>query len=197
MTKSQRPPANGFVAVARKLYNPLGFSKGYNFVLFFIFVGALMGFSLARMQYLSIWGRFCGQQSGASSGAAPGECYFYQQGHERIGIILHLVTILPAAFLVCFQFVPVIRHKAIIVHRINGYVILLLALVGTIGAFMVLRHSFGGGLDTQTGLGSAGLMFLVSLALAYYNIKRLQIEQHRAWMIRAWFYVGGAQSISF
>jgi hypothetical protein len=26
--------------------------------------------------------------------------------------------------------------------------------------------------------------------MAYYNIKRLQIEQHRAWMLRAMFYLG-------
>lgn len=190
MTKSQRPPANGFVAVARKLYNPIGFSKGYNFVLFFIFVGALMGFSLARMQYLSVWGRFCNFQPGMPSGAGPGECYFFQQGHERVGIAIHLVTVIPASFLVCFQFVPAIRHKAILFHRINGYAIVVLSLVSTVGAFMVLRHSFGGRVETQTGLGLAGLMFIASLALAYYNIKRLQIEQHRAWMLRAWFYAG-------
>src|SRR4030081_1442988 len=33
MITSRRPPANGFVRSARKIYNPLGFSKGYNFVL--------------------------------------------------------------------------------------------------------------------------------------------------------------------
>lgn len=33
MVKPMRPPANGFVAGMRKVYNPLGFSKGYNFVL--------------------------------------------------------------------------------------------------------------------------------------------------------------------
>lgn len=27
------PPANAFVKVARRIYNPIGFAKGYNFVL--------------------------------------------------------------------------------------------------------------------------------------------------------------------
>ena len=31
-------------------------------------------------------------------------------------------------------------------------------------------------------------MNIVSLLLAYINIKRLQIDQHRAWMLRAWVY---------
>lgn len=33
MAVSEKPPANGFVRYARKLYNPLGFTRGYNFVL--------------------------------------------------------------------------------------------------------------------------------------------------------------------
>jgi len=182
MVAPTRPPANRFVASMRKLYNPLGFSKGYNFVLFFIFFGALMGFTLARLQYLS-FDAFC-------KGAAPGECFYYRKGHEKAGIIIHLAGILPASFLACFQFVPVIRHKAILFHRLNGYIILLLSLVGTAGAFMIARHAFGGGLDVQAGVGLVGIMFVVSLVLAYVNIKRLQIEQHRAWMLRAWFYAG-------
>ncbi|KAK2049353.1 hypothetical protein LZ31DRAFT_339932 [Colletotrichum somersetense] len=182
MVLPTRPPANRFVASMRKLYNPLGFSKGYNFVLFFIFFGALMGFTLARLKYLS-FDAFC-------KGAAPGECFYYRKGYEKAGIIIHLAGILPAGFLACFQFVPVIRHKAILFHRLNGYIILLLSLVGTAGAFMIARHAFGGGLDVQADVGFAGIMFVVSLTLAYVNIKRLQIEQHRAWMLRAWFYAG-------
>jgi hypothetical protein len=54
---------------------------------------------------------------------------------------------------------------------------------------MIARVAFGGGLDIQAGVGMLALMTLVSLGLAYVNIKRLRIDQHRAWMLRAWFYV--------
>ena len=54
---------------------------------------------------------------------------------------------------------------------------------------MIARVSFGGGIETQTVVGLLAILFLGSLAIAYYNIKRLQIEQHRAWMLRAWIYV--------
>lgn len=182
MVKPTRPPANAFVATARKLYNPIGFSKGYNFVLFFIFAGALMGFTLARLQYLDYYGIFCGSPS-------VGECYFYTRGVEEIGLLIHLATILPAGFLVVFQFVPAIRHKAILVHRVNGYTILVLSLVSTVGALMATRNAFGGGLDTQSGVGFIGILFVVCMVLGYINIKRLQLEQHRAWMLRGWFYV--------
>jgi len=167
----------------RKVYNPIGFSKGYNFTLFFIFAGAMIGFTLARFQYLSFNGIFCGDD-------AQFDCYYYDKNLvEKAGIIIHLAAVLPAGFLACFQFVPAIRHKAILFHRLNGYLILLLSLVGTAGALMITRNAFGGGLDTQVAVGVMTIMFIGSLALAYYNVKRLQLEQHRAWMLRAWFYV--------
>jgi hypothetical protein len=182
MVKPARPPANAFVAAVRKIYNPIGFSKGYNFVLFFIFAGALMGFTLARFQYLDYYGIFCGDPG-------IGECYFYTRGVAEYGLLIHLATILPAGFLVVFQFVPAIRHKFILVHRINGYIILALSLVATVGAFLAARNAFGGGLDSQVAAGVLGIMFVGSLTLGYINITRLQLEQHRAWMLRAWFYV--------
>lgn len=137
MANATRPPANAFVAKARTLYNPVGFSRGYNFVLFFIFAGALMGFTLSRFPYINFYRVYCGNDS-------LGECYYGQ-----LGLILHLAGILPAAFLACFQFVPVIQHKLLILHRINGYVILLLSMAGTAGGIMAAKHAFGGELSTR------------------------------------------------
>lgn len=178
-------PANGFVAAARKIYHPIGFTKGYNFVLFFIFAGAFMGFTLARLQYLGL-DRSCSNRGSER----PLDCYYYTEGSlDRVGILVHLAAILPAAFLACLQFVPVIRRSFVLFHRINGYLIILLSLVSTAGAIILARHAVGGWMDVQTGVGVLSIAFVVSLALAWYNVKRLQIEQHRAWMLRAWFYV--------
>ena len=179
MANTVGPPANSFVAMARTFYHPVGFSRGYNFVLFFIFAGALMGFTLSRFPYLNFYRVYCANDS-------LGECYY-----DQLGLILHLAGILPAAFLACFQFIPVIRHKLLILHRINGYVILLLSIAGTAGGIMAAKHAFGGELSTRLISGVLAIMFVVSMILAYINIKRLQIEQHRAWMLRGWFYVSG------
>ncbi|KAK0716140.1 hypothetical protein B0H67DRAFT_489850 [Lasiosphaeris hirsuta] len=187
MVQPTRPPANAFVSYFRKIYNPIGFVQGYNFVLFVIFFGALLGFSLSRLMYLDFDGVFCATPEPA---ALPSECFFYKNDVEKFGIILHLATILPGAILACCQFVPVIRHKAIIVHRINGYIVILLSLASIAGVLMITRHAAGGSLETQAGLGLLSIMFVTSLILAFINIKRLQIEQHRAWMLRAWFYAG-------
>jgi len=54
---------------------------------------------------------------------------------------------------------------------------------------MIARNAFGGGLDVQTWIGLVGIGVLVCFIISYINIKKLQIEQHRAWMLRGWFYV--------
>lgn len=189
MTHPINPPSNAFIGLARGVYTPIGFSKVHNFFSFLLFGGALMGFVLARLMYIDIENVFCGAGFSPTKRASPGECYYYQSGLYRAGMLLHLACILPAGFLVVFQFVPAIRHKWLLVHRINGYMILLLSLAGSAGALIVTRRAFGGGLDVQAGFGMITIMFLVSILMAYINIKKLRIDQHRAWMLRAWFYV--------
>ncbi|KAK3073826.1 hypothetical protein LTR53_004233 [Teratosphaeriaceae sp. CCFEE 6253] len=188
MANPTRPPANPLVAAIRKLYNPLGFSKGYNFVLWFITMGYLFGFSLARLQYLSFHGVFCNPANRGATGAAPGECYYYLRNPYKIGMMLHLFTILPAGLLVVLQFVPIIRHKALLFHRLNGYAVILLSLVSSAGVLIILPHAFGGDFAAQTWGGAMVLSTTLAYLLAYVNIKLLQIEQHRAWMLRAWAY---------
>lgn len=146
-----------------------------------------MGFTLARLSFLNIAGT---ASSSFASSASPGEWYWYHKGHYRVGITIHLGTILPAGFLMVWQFIPIIRHKLLLFHRINGYTIILLVLVSNVGALMICRRSFGGTLETQAGVGTLVILSTTSICLAYYNIKRLQIDQHRAWMLRAMFYLG-------
>ena len=55
---------------------------------------------------------------------------------------------------------------------------------------MIARHSFGGQIETQVFVGLLAIMTTLGIFMAYYNIKRLQIDQHRAWMLRTWFYAG-------
>ncbi|KAI9824885.1 MAG: hypothetical protein M1832_001490 [Thelocarpon impressellum] len=93
-------------------------------------------------------------------------------------------------FLACFQFVPAIRQKLLIFHRINGYVVVVLSVVANVGALMIARRAFGGFLSTQAGVGVLVILTTFGLVNALYNIKRLQLEQHRAWMLRTFFYFG-------
>ncbi|KAH7128454.1 hypothetical protein B0J11DRAFT_525003 [Dendryphion nanum] len=191
MASPESPPHSHPNAFARKVYNPLGFKKGYNFALWFCFGGALLGFSLSRFMYLDFHGVYCSSNPRAANSALPGECYYYLNfSRYKVGILLHLATILPACVLVVLQFTPFIRHKWIIFHRINGYLVLILFLSSTVGALMITRHAFGGGVDVQSAIGALAISTVGSFVLSYINVKRLQIEQHRAWMLRGWFYAG-------
>lgn len=191
-------------SVWQRVYRHMGFQKGYNFTLcqssisrllipiiltqlVIIFAGAITGFSLARLSYLNISGS---ASTGYAKGAAPGEWYWYSQGIYRIGITIHLATILPAGLLMVWQFIPIIHHRFLMFHRINGYLVVSLVIISNVGAIMIARRAFGGSLSTQAGVGVLVIISTISIALAYYNIKRLQIDQHRAWMLRAMFYLG-------
>lgn len=143
----------------------------------------MLGFVLARFSYLDIDGMF-------HKSTAPSEWLIYRDGLDKIGITIHLSACLPAGFLMVWQFLPIIRHKALIFHRINGYFVILLVFISNAGALMIARRAFGGTILTQTGVGVLAIMITVSVTMAYYNIKRLQIDQHRAWMLRTMFYMG-------
>jgi hypothetical protein len=54
---------------------------------------------------------------------------------------------------------------------------------------MIAREAFGGTLATQSWIGALFILTTIGLGLAIYNVKMLQIDQHRAWMLRTWFYV--------
>jgi len=155
----------------------LGFKKRYNFILWVIFGGALFAFCLARLEFYNprLFAR----------DAMPGDWYWFGGGRYRVGIYLHIATILPAGLLAPIQFIPKIRYKAILAHRINGYAVITLIIASIPGALMVMRHSMGGGLDLQSAVVGLAAATLFALVMAYINIKRLQIDQHRKWMLRA------------
>lgn len=172
---------NVFLRGVRAITKPLGFHRSYNFLLFFMFSGAMIGFFGARVRYLDINGHFASQK------IINADWLHWQSGHQYVGIIMHLVGVIPPCLLVPWQFLPVLRHKMMWLHRINGYLNAILLLIGLVGAFMVTRHSMGGSIESQVALGLLGVYSTFSLIMAYVNIKLLQIDQHRAWMLRAWF----------
>lgn len=87
-------PKGGVASTLMCIPKFFGFSKAYNFILFFIFGGAMFGFGLARFMYIDIPGILCGPLPGQNR-ASPGECYYYENFDQyKVGIRLHLYTIL-------------------------------------------------------------------------------------------------------
>jgi hypothetical protein len=176
-----------FIARTKKIVDTgrhgLGFERNTNFVFFVIFAGALLGFTLARLAFLDVSGYY-------RRNAGPGEWYWFKQRLYNVGLTMHLATILPASFLVVTQFIPAIRRKYPTIHRINGHIALILLLISIAGAVIITRRAFGGSLAAQTGIGALAFATVITASLGYYNIRRRNIMQHRAWMLRTWFYAG-------
>ncbi|MCJ1447779.1 MAG: hypothetical protein MMC23_008290 [Stictis urceolatum] len=105
---------------------------------------------------------------------------------------MHIAGAIPAGILVAFQFTPIIRHKFMLFHRINGYLIMLLILMSNAGCAILLRRPMGTDIPWQTVVTILIIFTTFSGAMAIWNIKRLQIDQHRAWMLRCMFTLGVA-----
>jgi uncharacterized membrane protein len=174
---------NVAVRTLRKVYNSIGFKKGYNALLAFISLGYLFGFCLAKVQEFNVWGYWAKHNS-------PGETWAYTSKGMlyKVSITMHIVVVIPAGILAVLQFIPIIRYKALRFHRVNGYLVMILVLIFSVTGIIISKVAFGGDFATQIFSGIFGIAVVLSTTLAYINIKRLQIEQHRAWMMRAWVY---------
>lgn len=152
-----------------------------------MFGGGLLGFGLSRLQDLDYNGIFKEEFA-----LVAGYWYHFHSGRERYGMIIHLAMILPAAILVVLQFVPRIRHAAILFHRLNGYLVILLSLISSFATCAVIPHKQGGGarISTQTAEGFLVVSTTVGFALAWWSIRRKHIDRHRAWMLRVWAIMG-------
>ena len=71
----------------------------------FIFADALLGFALARLQYLDFYGRFRPSHPAKnSSTGTPDTCYWVLKSSRfKVGMLIHLSTVLRAALLAVFS----------------------------------------------------------------------------------------------
>ena len=72
-----------------------------------------------------------------------------------------------------------------LVHRCVGYIVMMLVFMSVIGALIIAPRTFGGDIGTQLGIYVLAVLTYTALSLAWWNIRRLRIDQHRKWMIRA------------
>lgn len=131
-------------------------------------------FSSARISHLNI---SRDAPSSFESQASPGEGYWYRQGHYRIGMPLHQACMIPAGLLMVWQFLPIIRHKAILYHPINNYVIIVIDFIGNISALMIARRAFGEPCPFNQLLTFLVIMVTYVISMAFYNVMCLQIDQ--------------------
>lgn len=181
-TSHGKPAPNKFVIAARRIYRPLGFQRGYTFPLWLIFGFGSLIFCAGHARLLDHEGVY------KDRNYITGDWEVMRHGMGKISFVTHLAAVIPIGILLPFQFLPVVRHKYMLWHRVAGHILTVLLLIGNVGAVMLADKAMGGPFDLRVVIYAVAGMSTVSLLLAWVNIMRLQIDQHRAWMLRAWFY---------
>lgn len=76
--------------------------------------------------------------------------YCYSHRLPKAGLPFHLGAALPAIIMVVLQFLPVVGYKALLLHCITGYMILLLSIAATTRVFIIVHDDIGGFLSLHT-----------------------------------------------
>ena len=109
---------------------------------------------------------------------------------------VHLACILPAALLAVTQFIPIIRRRWPIVHRTAGYACLALWVPGIAATQTFFDLTYGGDLSVRSSLAALAVSSSYALVRAWRAIARERnVPEHRAWMLRAWAYLGAIETM--
>ncbi|KAK0211909.1 hypothetical protein IW262DRAFT_1280250 [Armillaria fumosa] len=155
--------------------NIVGFKQRWSFLIFFIFGGALLGFCLfcARMMNFALMQKY----------APPGQWFWYGQKMMKVNYAIHIYTSVFGGIFALFQFLPAIRRRAVIVHRLNGYFVLILLIPSNVCGGIVAYRAFGGEINAQAMYYTLGLVSGGCLVIGYLNVKK-ETREHRKWMLR-------------
>ncbi|KAG8881630.1 hypothetical protein FRB97_009319 [Tulasnella sp. 331] len=153
----------------------LGFKERQSLLLCFVFGGALIGFCLARAEMMN--------PTNLMNLTVPGEWFWYRQTLYKPAIILHIYCTIIAGFFAVFQFLPAIRRRKMILHRMNGYLVIIILIIGIISGSVVGRRAFGGAPSTQAAFYTDGILIVFSVIKGYVSVR--ETRKHRRWMLRA------------
>jgi len=152
-----------------------GFREKYSLALLLFFGGALIGFCLARSPMMSP-ARF-------REKTVAGEWFWYRQPLYKPSAFIHIYLSTISGIFSVLQFIPGIRRRAVIWHRINGYLTLALLIPSTICGAIMARRAYGGELNVQTAWYFLTLMIIFSALFGFMNVKK-HTRKHRKWMLR-------------
>jgi uncharacterized membrane protein len=110
-------------------------------------------------------------------------------------VVLHIVGALLYCLLGAFQFAPRLRRRHPRWHRTAGYVLIPAGLtVAVTGVFMAFAYDLPpvDGVAVQVERLIVGTVMVTAIILALLAIRRRDIREHRAWMIRAYALGQGA-----
>ncbi|KAK0451327.1 uncharacterized protein EV420DRAFT_712239 [Desarmillaria tabescens] len=153
----------------------VGFKQRFSLLLFIIFGGALAGFCLysARTMNFTLMEKY----------APPGQWFWYNQKIFKAPYAIHIYTAVIGGIFSLFQFLPAIRRRAVLVHRLNGYFVLILLIPSNVAGAIIGYRAFGGEINSQSMYYTLGILSASCLIIGLCNVKR-NTREHRKWMIR-------------
>jgi Predicted membrane protein (DUF2306) len=118
----------------------------------------------------------------------------YQPGDAWGNVVFgsHVLFTVAVVFGGVLQLLPALRRSAPAVHRWNGRLYLLAAVVLATGgvAMMVLRGTVGSALQ-QTGTALNGVVIVLCAVMAWRHARARRIAEHRRWALRLFVAVSG------
>lgn len=98
--------------------------------------------------------------------------------------LAHIVPGLVLLILIPFQFSRSFRQKHLRAHRWMGRVAMGLSLIIALSALALLKNPVAGATEVAAILVFDAI-FLISLGMAFWRIRRGEVARHREWIIRA------------
>ncbi|APA06247.1 hypothetical protein SS1G_01261 [Sclerotinia sclerotiorum 1980 UF-70] len=121
---------------------------------------------------------------------SPEEIIVFGEGLLKLGMDIHMWSVLPAGTLLPLQFLPIVRRKYMNLHRYAGRALFIMLIIGNTCAFGIGHVSFGGTLETRIWIYTLGVLEYFALFKSWIAIRRKKIEEHRIWAIRTWGWAG-------
>ncbi|KAL0575729.1 hypothetical protein V5O48_006242 [Marasmius crinis-equi] len=195
--RNEIPKPNPIVSTYLSVSWMFGFREKFSLLYAFIFGGALFGFCLARSLLMDAGPKM-------RENTVAGEFFWFDMPLYKYNYIIHIYLSIIGGIFSGAQFVPTIRrgddsdcgvllfrnHKTqnyVLLHRINGYFVLITLFAANVTGAIVTRRSFGGELNSQSVYYITAIMSNFSFLWAIYNVKK-DTKTHRKWMMRGVVY---------
>ena len=99
-------------------------------------------------------------------------------------LIIHVAGAATSLLLGPLQFIPGIRNRFPVVHRLTGRIYVASCLVGGVAGFVLALGAATGPISTA-GFGLLAILWVTSTGLAWRRAVEGNFTAHRAWMIRS------------
>lgn len=185
--------ATAFAAVRPPFLAPARFAAAaLNGAAAFWFGVAVLGQLIFAAYVLAFYGGAAARGDFAAWNRVLAHGYVAADPFGNLIVALHLLFTLVVVVGVALQFVPQVRRHAPRLHRWNGRVYLLAALVLSVGGLiMVWTRGTVGGPTHYIAISINALLILLCAGLAWRYARARRFDVHRRWALRLFLVVSG------